>query len=481
LAGKIELCCHTSTMMKSKKKMKHKPRRPIVPKWKLFRSSDPFLSVFMWGINHTLIILIANNGWLTFAQNLCTRFVEWSYKHYYELLLLQITESSHIPPTRLLMPDDFKAFSKIRIDNHLFNKESMPSHFKVKEYCPNVFRSIREKFAIDDDDYLKSLTKHEPVVMEPSGRGGGARVFVSYDKRFLIKTLCAEEVAEVHSILQKYHNYIVEHHSKTLLPQFLGMYRLTVEGAETYVVVTRSIFSRNYAITKKYDLKGSTVQRQASDKEKAKDFPTFKDKDFLEEKCRLYLSADSRQKLMSMLTSDTEFLASLNLMDYSLLVGLHVCDQEQQQLAPNSPRRTVAEAVHSSGVCPDSSELENASDGSNEYGSQPTPPESPEPSSGAFAPFSDYPELKLDDEFYAVTATPDAPKKMIYFIGLIDILTYYGMKKLTATAAKTVKYGAEAEISSVRPQQYAKRLVEFVSRAFADTAASPPNSTETAA
>ncbi|KRZ18462.1 Phosphatidylinositol 5-phosphate 4-kinase type-2 beta, partial [Trichinella zimbabwensis] len=440
----FDYCCHTSTMMKSKKKLKHKPRRPIVPKWKLFRSSDPFLSVFMWGINHT------------------------------------ITESSHIPPTRLLMPDDFKAFSKIRIDNHLFNKESMPSHFKVKEYCPNVFRSIREKFAIDDDDYLKSLTKNEPVVMEPSGRSGGARVFISYDKRFLIKTLCAEEVAEVHSILQKYHNYIVEHHSKTLLPQFLGMYRLTVEGVETYVVVTRSIFSRNYAITKKYDLKGSTVQRQASDKEKAKDFPTFKDKDFLEEKCRLYLSTDSRQKLMNMLTSDTEFLASLNLMDYSLLVGLHVCDQEQQS-TPNSPVRTVAEAVHSPGVCPDSSELENASDGSNEYGSQPTPPESPEPSSGAFAPFSDYPELKLDDEFYAVTATPDAPKKMIYFIGLIDILTYYGMKKLTATAAKTVKYGAEAEISSVRPQQYAKRLVEFVSRAFADNAASASNSTETAA
>ncbi|KRY00808.1 Phosphatidylinositol 5-phosphate 4-kinase type-2 gamma [Trichinella pseudospiralis] len=72
---------------------------------------------------------------------------------------------------------------------------------------------------------------------------------------------------------------------------------------------------------------------------------------------------------------------------------------------------------------------------------------------------------------------------MIYFIGLIDILTYYGMKKLTATAAKTVKYGAEAEISSVRPQQYAKRLVEFVSRAFADNAAASAsnNSTETAA
>ena len=32
----------------------------------------------------------------------------------------------------MLMPDDFRAFSKIKIDNHAFNKENLPSHFKVK-------------------------------------------------------------------------------------------------------------------------------------------------------------------------------------------------------------------------------------------------------------------------------------------------------------------------------------------------------------
>ena len=32
----------------------------------------------------------------------------------------------------MLMPDDFRAYSKVKIDNQSFNKENLPSHFKVK-------------------------------------------------------------------------------------------------------------------------------------------------------------------------------------------------------------------------------------------------------------------------------------------------------------------------------------------------------------
>ena len=62
--------------------------------------------------------------------------------------------------------------------------------------------------------------------------------------------------------------YIVEKHGETLLPQYLGMYRLTVDGAETYMVIMRSIFGHTVPIHRKYDLKGSLIDRQASDKEK---------------------------------------------------------------------------------------------------------------------------------------------------------------------------------------------------------------------
>lgn len=38
------------------------------------------------------------------------------------LFCTQINELSHIQIPIMLMPDDFKAYSKIKVDNHLFNK-----------------------------------------------------------------------------------------------------------------------------------------------------------------------------------------------------------------------------------------------------------------------------------------------------------------------------------------------------------------------
>ncbi|XP_074892558.1 phosphatidylinositol 5-phosphate 4-kinase type-2 beta isoform X5 [Buteo buteo] len=183
-----------------------------------------------------------------------------------------INELSNVPVPVMLMPDDFKAYSKIKVDNHLFNKENLPSRFKFKEYCPLVFRNLRERFGIDDQDYQNSVTRSAPVNSDSQGRCG-ARFLTTYDRRFVIKAVSSEDVAEMHNILKKYHQFIVECHGNTLLPQFLGMYRLTVDGVETYMVVTRNVFSHRLTVHRKYDLKGSTVSREASDKEKVWTIP----------------------------------------------------------------------------------------------------------------------------------------------------------------------------------------------------------------
>ena len=41
-----------------------------------------------------------------------------------------------------------------------------------------------------------------------------------------------------------------------------------MDNKETYLLVMKSVFSTKFKIHKKYDLKGSTVDRQASSKEK---------------------------------------------------------------------------------------------------------------------------------------------------------------------------------------------------------------------
>lgn len=390
--------------------------KTVAQKRKLFRANDPLMSVFMWGINHT------------------------------------VNELSHVNIPVMLMPDDFKSFSKVRVDNHFFNKENMPSHFKVKEYCPIVFRNLRERFGIDDQDYMNSLTK-QPIHSDAQGRSG-ARLLVSQDHRYFIKTLVSEEVEQMHHLLKQYHQHIVESHADTLLPHYLGMYRITVSDTETYLLVMRNVFSPRLAIHKKYDLKGSTVDRCASDKEKAKELPTFKDNDFMTDGARITIGPDAKEKLMEKLTKDVDFLSNQHLMDYSLIIGIHDCERiESGNTSPAVPANT------------DSDEHNSEEENGYEYedspevptGFAPTPPDSPQPNN--FPTFTG--DIDPTIERFGVKC---GPKKEIYFMALIDILTRYNMKKRTAQAAKTMKHGAGAEISTVHPDQYAKRFLDFMDK-----------------
>lgn len=49
--------------------------------------------------------------------------------------------------------------------------------------------------------------------------------------------------------------YVVQCHGSTLLPRFLGMYRVSVDSEETYLLVMRNMFSHRLPVHRKYDLK----------------------------------------------------------------------------------------------------------------------------------------------------------------------------------------------------------------------------------
>ncbi|XP_068123537.1 phosphatidylinositol 5-phosphate 4-kinase type-2 gamma [Hyperolius riggenbachi] len=397
-----------TTTAKTKTKKKHFVQQKV----KVFRASDPLVSVFMWGVNHS------------------------------------VNELNQVPVPVMLLPDDFKANSKIKVTNHLFNRENLPSHFKFKDYCPQVFRNLRERFGIDDQDYQVSLTRSSPYGENETHDG---RFLLSYDKTLAVKEISSDDVANMHSILSNYHQHIVKCHGSTLLPQFLGMYRLSVDNEDSYMLVMRNMFSHRLTVHRKYDLKGSLVSREASDKEKIKELPTLKDMDFLNMSQKVYIDEEQKKVFMEKLKRDVEFLVQLKIMDYSLLLGIHDVTRAEQE---------------------EEEELEEE-DGENEgpgqytaAGSYGTSPEgiagylnSHKPlGPGEFDPYIDV---------YAVKSSDSAPQKEVYFMGLIDIFTQYDAKKKAAHAAKTVKHGAGAEISTVHPDQYGKRFLEFVTNIFA--------------
>lgn len=412
----------TQALMEALSKTKSKRFKVKHPKRKLFRCNDPLLGVFMWGVNHT------------------------------------VRELQHIHVPVMLMPDDFRSFSKITIKNHAYNKENLPSNFKVKEYCPLVFRNLRERFGINDSDFLKSLTV-PPRSINPLR--GGANYYLSADRLYVIKTLTTEEVEEMHHFLKQYHPYIVDRHAKTLLPQYLALYRLTVDNMESYMVVIRNVFSAHLKVHKKYDLKGSRVDREASDKEREKTCPTLKDNDFLADGVKINIGEEGKEGLMETLGADVDFLSKLNIIGYSLLLGIHDMD------------RAMEDALDAQA---DEEEDDEEYDSAGSGGVALTPPESPNTGRKISSSLMVSQASRIDPnlDIYAIPSraagaaagTVSGPKH-IYFLSIMDVLTHYGIKKAAAKAAKTVKYGADVEgISTAEPEQYSRRFLTFVNDAI---------------
>merc|ERR1711936_146321 len=72
-----------------------------------------------------------------------------------------------------------------------------------------------------------------------------------------------------------------------------------------------------------------------------------------------------------------------------------------------------------------------------------------------------------DVDIYAIPSQGAEDGKEIYFLALVDILTHYGVRKMTAKAAKTVKYGSSVEgISTAEPEVYGKRFLAFMEEAI---------------
>lgn len=77
----------------------------------------------------------------------------------------------------------------------------------------------------------------------------------------------------------------------------------------------------------KYDLKGSTYKRRASQRERQKESPTWKDLDFMQRHPNgLLLDPQTFAALSSTVARDCRVLESFQIMDYSFLIGVHQVD-----------------------------------------------------------------------------------------------------------------------------------------------------------
>ncbi|XP_073135211.1 putative 1-phosphatidylinositol-3-phosphate 5-kinase FAB1C [Henckelia pumila] len=207
--------------------------------------------------------------------------------------------------------------------------------FSVTCYFAKQFDALRRKCCASEVDFIRSLSR----CRRWSAQGGKSNVYFakSFDERFIIKQVTKTELESFNVFSPEYFKYLTDalnSGSPTCLAKVLGIYQVSVKhlkgGRETkmdLMVMENLFFRRN--VSKIYDLKGSLRSRYNSD-------PTGANKVMLDlnllETLRtnpLFLGSKAKRILERAVWNDTSFLASIDVMDYSLLMGI---DEDRNEL-----------------------------------------------------------------------------------------------------------------------------------------------------
>lgn len=310
-----------------------------------------------------------------------------------------------------LIPDDFVTDTTFHFRD---------THCEFRAFCPIVFQIIRNKFGIDERNFQKQLGGEAGAFTRMGTPGkSGAFFFYCPSMQYLLKTVSDEEYAFFLEMLPNYTRHITNN-PQTLLSNYYSFFEVALRtGHKFRFVVMNNVFNTKLTIHRKYDLKGSTAGRAASEVERRKKCPVLKDKDI--DIGAIQLIRESKLEFYERLQKDCHFLRDNEIMDYSLLLGVHdvspTCE-DFQDVYNHVIRRS---------------------------------------------------KKQWTGEFYNCVASRD--ENQIYFFGVIDILQKFNSRKLME---KVVKSGVEKvkskikskermeKVSVANPLKYARRFEQFI-------------------
>ncbi|TDH68837.1 hypothetical protein CCR75_000343 [Bremia lactucae] len=369
------------------------------------------------------------------------------------------------------------------------------------DFQPRVFASIRQLYGVNDAEYIFAFRS---TINERISEGrSGAFVFNTCDRKYLVKSTTSKEKNVLLRLLPSYLRYL-KWNPETLLPRFFGFHAMKMYGQIFYFIVMGNVLSTTEVIHRRYDIKGSWVDRNAPacvlgekyrcskcnkffvfggtqhtpcflpEEEHYPDI-TLRDNDL---KKRLKLNPETATKLMKQLTRDSDYLASAGIMDYSLLIGTHysqftITSECRRELSRWKSMKLMAccaetqEPQKSNGFFPNSngnrrstidddatSEGTRPSDSSDYFNEKSFIDNSRGPSS------SEYPK---NHAYHAHQVS--GPSK--YYFGLVDILQEWTVEKQIERAYKVrVLQKASEGVSAIPPKPYARRFQRKMKQLF---------------
>ena len=327
----------------------------------------------------------------------------------------------------------------------------------------------------------------------------------------MIKTQTQEEKDFLRTILPHYYKHLKQN-PHSFITHFYGMYRVKIPdlGKSIHFVIMKSVFNTEKEIHKIWDLKGSTLGRRAK-----RGDGVSKDLDIVDEGRKLKVGnakncKNTKEAIMSQLKKDADFLASMQIMDYSLLLGVHVCTKAEQEserkrrkemLRSNTPlrRQWKEEMINyggKEGVLKHF--LESARDMIGMMSSDNMAKDEVQKHEQEESQLSDddtdsdrdvsqdcgissydtdlrtvlSPVASMEndnsnpytcrDDLGIESVSGDGSSKEIYFAGIIDILQLYNTRKWGETMMRKAIGNNEKAMSCVNPEAYAERFVEFI-------------------
>ncbi|CAG2219386.1 PIP5K [Mytilus edulis] len=353
---------------------------------------------------------------------------------------------------------------------------SSSERFSIQTYAPIAFRYFRELFGIQPDDFLLSCC--DEALKELSNPGASGSIFyLTNDDEFIIKTVQHKEADFLQKLLPGYYMNLNQNPC-TLLPKFYGLYCYQCGGKNIRFVVMNNLLPTTVKMSEKYDLKGSTYKRKASKHEREKSVPVYKDLDFINIHADgIYLEKDKHEPLMKTLIRDCRVLESFKIMDYSLLVGIYNLDQAERE---KGRTREDSGADHT-----DIPTLDGPSPEADSSGAKPI---NKTDSNGESTSLTRTKSMKtrlanystaiesiqarnVDDEEEEDEDTPPGGipaknakgERLLIFLGIIDILQSYRLKKKLEHTMKSIVIDGDS-ISVHRPSFYCQRFQDFMSK-----------------
>jgi len=384
--------------------------------------------------------------------------------------------------------------------------EDTPPHsstdFYWKTYCPRVFGDLRKRFGCDPGQYVYALCGDHALRELSSPGKSGSVFYISHDDQYLCKSLRKSELGHLSNILPQYHKHVCDHQN-TILPKFFGLHRITnpQKAQRVRFVVMANVFCRDIQIHRMYDLKGSVVGRSTPGK--AQDGAILKDLDL---DCTFKLERKWHNIFFEQLERDCKFLEAANIMDYSLLLGVHFQDEEDkeeescedpgassagaaqdansdgdQAPAGTAGLQTIEEDEDSKSFLDNLNKLNRVTSTKERRTSEIFNAQTRTRRSDTMRPITAdgleqlseamgvaMPTRELGVSMPATVIYNDGerePRDAVLFFAIIDILQDYNARKQLENVSKSVVYKRN-EISAVSPKNYSRRFQDFMAKCF---------------